>query len=306
MKTESPILFVIFNRFDCTVQSFNIIRDVQPKYLYVASDGPRKGNQNDIKSCKQCRDYVLENIDWDCEVKTLFRHENLGCGRGASEAITWFFNNVEYGIIIEDDVLLAKEFFIFCDQLLPKFLNNERIMQISSFNPCIKNKQSDRYYFTSYPRCWGWATWKRAWGHFDFAMTEWLSYKKSKKYKQIFPFWECWIHTKVWDRIFADIQKGEVLKVWDYQWALEVFINRGICIVPGVNLAKNIGIGENATNCFDVDHRYNDLKFGELNFPIKGNKKIEFDKKIVRLDSLRYLKDRIRGKLYKFKSKIGL
>ena len=102
---DTPILFLIFNRPDLTARVFDRIREVQPKYLYVAADGPRIDKPEDVEKCESARKVVLDQIDWPCELKTLFRQENLGCGIAVSQAINWFFEHVEQGIIIEDDIL---------------------------------------------------------------------------------------------------------------------------------------------------------------------------------------------------------
>ena len=102
---ETPILYIIFNRIDTVQQTFPVIKKQKPKHLYVAADGPRIEKSGEAEKCNQVRNWVLSQIDWDCEVKTLFREDNLGCGKGPASAISWFFENVEQGIILEDDCL---------------------------------------------------------------------------------------------------------------------------------------------------------------------------------------------------------
>lgn len=108
---STPVLFIVFNRVQTTQQVFDRIKQVQPKYLFVAADGPRPDKPDDIQKCADTRK-IIEQIDWDCELKTLFREENRGCGYGPAEAITWFFEHVEYGIILEDDCLPSLSFFL--------------------------------------------------------------------------------------------------------------------------------------------------------------------------------------------------
>lgn len=108
---ETPILFIVFNRLDTTKQVFAKIREARPKQLFIAADGPRPGNANDIVRCQEIRDYLVANIDWECDLQTLFRSENLGCALACSGAINWFFDQVEEGIVIEDDCLPDPSFF---------------------------------------------------------------------------------------------------------------------------------------------------------------------------------------------------
>ena len=115
---ETPVLFLIFNRPDLSQQVFERIREIKPKQLFVAADGPRATHPDDAQKCADARRVTLNIIDWECEVKTLFRDENLGCGLAVSQAITWFFEQVEMGIILEDDCYPDLSFFRFCEKLL--------------------------------------------------------------------------------------------------------------------------------------------------------------------------------------------
>jgi hypothetical protein len=120
---DCPVLFIIFNRPETTVRVFEAIRKAHPKQLFVAADGPRMGKEGEKERCEEARK-IATQVDWDCEVKTLFRDENIGCGRGPAEAITWFFEHVEKGIILEDDCLPSQSFFGFCEKLLERYKND--------------------------------------------------------------------------------------------------------------------------------------------------------------------------------------
>ena len=97
---NTPVLFLIFNRPDTTQKVFDAIKKAKPKQLFVAADGPREGEEGEKEKCEQTRK-IIEQADWDCKVKTLFRDKNLGCKVAVSSAIDWFFKNVEEGIILE-------------------------------------------------------------------------------------------------------------------------------------------------------------------------------------------------------------
>jgi len=240
MKTSeefnTPILFLIFNRPDTTQLVFDEIRKVKPKQLFIASDGPRQGNKQDKISCNKVRK-IVSNIDWDCEVKTLFREENLGCGKAVSSAITWFFQNVEEGIILEDDCLPAQSFFLFCQELLQKYRYDTRIMCISGDNS-FNIPSKDSYYFSNIPLIWGWASWKRAWDLYDFNMSNLNNFESS--YSRTF-------YSKNLLDNFRRTKTGEI-DTWDYQWAFCNIINNGLTCISSKNLISNIGFGENATH----------------------------------------------------------
>ena len=119
---KTPVLFLVFNRPDTTKKVFEKIRLAKPRKLYVVSDGSREGNIRDREKIKIVRE-IVTRIDWQCKLKTLFRDENLGCKKGVSQAISWFFENEEQGIILEDDCLPSQSFFWFCEELLEKYIN---------------------------------------------------------------------------------------------------------------------------------------------------------------------------------------
>lgn len=168
---NSAILLLIFNRLDTTQLVFEAIQKVKPPRLYIASDGARIDKLSEDSLVGDVRNYVINNIDWDCEVKTLFREENLGCKLAVSGAISWFFQNEGHGIILEDDCLPDHSFFRFCEEMLLKYSDDERIGMISGDNFQFGGSQvEDSYYFSRYPHIWGWATWKRAW-----KSTMWIS-----------------------------------------------------------------------------------------------------------------------------------
>lgn len=102
-QLNKPILFLVFSRPDVTGKVFEAIKNAQPPRLYVAEDGPRESVATDQERCAEVRSIILDNIDWQCDIKTLFREQNLGCRDAVSSAIDWFFDNEEDGIILEDN-----------------------------------------------------------------------------------------------------------------------------------------------------------------------------------------------------------
>jgi hypothetical protein len=242
---NTPILFIIFNRLRTTPKAFECIRQIQPKHLYIAADGPRLDKLGEAEVCKQTRELVLSMIDWPCEVKTLFRDENWGCGKGVSEAITWFFDQVEEGIILEDDCIPDPSFFTFCEVLLDRYRDNPKIMHIGGNNFQFGQIRGDGdYYYSAIPHIWGWATWKRAWDKYDFILKGYSEHECLKILKS------CYQNDNVinyWTNIFNSMSKG-LIDTWDYQWHYIVLKNNGISISPNVNLVQNIGFGIDATH----------------------------------------------------------
>jgi hypothetical protein len=282
---NTPVLFIIFNRPETTVQVFEAIRRARPIQLFVAADGPRAGKEGEKERCEEAR-RIATNVDWECEVKTLFRDENIGCGRGPAEAITWFFEHVEQGIILEDDCLPSNSFFKFCEELLIKYRYDEKIMEISGMNFLKKMTSDTSYFFSAFGGgTWGWATWRRAWIKYDYYLTDWTQSNATNKISNFF------VHTlqkDAYKKIFDQTYKMNNVSWWDYQWFYKKIMNDGLGIVPKANMISNIGFGDNATHTFDVNSKNAKLKLHELFFPLKHPQSVIkneiYDEKMMKKD----------------------
>ena len=245
---RTPVLFLIFNRPDTTKRVFKEIRRVKPTELYIAADGPREAKPDETELCNETRAIVKE-IDWDCEIHTLFRDKNLGCKKAVSSAIDWFFDNVDAGIILEDDCVPDQSFFGFCQELLDHYKDDRRVMMISGTN-YLYNKIEiiESYFFSRYYSIWGWATWKRAWELNDINMSFWPEYKNSRQLDIIFADENI---KNFYKTIFQYGYENKVI-TWDYQWVFSCVSNNGLAIVPKYNLIANIGlIGEHSDGKFN-------------------------------------------------------
>ena len=118
MAFKLPILILSFNRPLLIKKQISLLKELKPIFIYFFSDGPRVNNISDNKKVNECRKIIKEDITWECITKFKFEKTNLGCGPGVSEAITWFFSNVNEGIIIEDDCFLNRSFFPFAERML--------------------------------------------------------------------------------------------------------------------------------------------------------------------------------------------
>jgi len=245
---NTPILFLIFNRPDTTQKVFDEIKKIKPLKLFVAADGARPDKKGEAKKCEEARK-IIEQVDWDCEVKTLFRETNLGCKNAVSSALNWFFENVEEGMILEDDCLPTQSFFNYCEQLLEKYRHDERIMHISGENPTSKEFGDGSYYFTKTAHIWGWASWKRAWKLYDVEMKSYPDFMKNNKIKEIF---DKDYHRKYWVKIFDRVTEGKI-NTWDYQWMYALYTNNGLSIIPNKNMISNIGFNTDATHTSEGD-----------------------------------------------------
>ena len=255
----TPVLFLVFNRLDTTKKVFEEIKKAKPKELFVAADGPR--NEEEKKKTDAVRDYIKKNINWKCKTKFLFREKNLGCKYAVSGAIDWFFENVEKGIILEDDCLPSQSFFRFTQEMLEKYKDDKRIMHISGTNVEGISKIKEDYFFSNTFNVWGWATWRRAWKHYDVEMKDWPKQFINAVMKRKMNL----INFLRYIRTNSLTYLGKI-NTWDYQWDFSCLINSGLSIVPKKNLIKNLGFLE-GTHTTNYDKKNKTLKRNELIFP---------------------------------------
>jgi hypothetical protein len=243
MAFDTPILFLVFNRPDLTRQVFRTIRNQKPARLYIAADGPRLHKSGEEELCAETRS-LIEEVDWDCDVRKLYREENLGCGRAVSEAITWFFEQESEGIILEDDCLPDASFYLFCREMLARFRENEKVGSVSGNNflpPAMR--VAAPYGFSEYAQIWGWATWARFWKSYDFE----LSGAEEEWEEIIHRVNPIEYHARYWIEVFRAMKSG-LLDTWDYQVIFSAWKSGFVHVYPSRNLVSNLGYGKGATH----------------------------------------------------------
>lgn len=261
---HTAVLFLVFNRPQCTLKVFEAIRKAKPPRLYIACDGPRLNHIEDMEKIEKVRQTV-SLIDWPCEVHTLFNEHNKGCKNAVSDAITWFFTREERGIILEDDCLPSQSFFRYCEELLDKYDSDQRIYHIDGTNFTEKESIfSADYEFSSYALIWGWATWRRAWNSYDINIEgiDSIIHKRVIKARLGSEIAESY-----WIKNLNKIRSG--FDTWDYQWFASIWLNHGLTIRPKLNLVKNIGFDEQATHTKTSTSLYTNMEVKEIDFPLR-------------------------------------
>lgn len=262
-QLKTPIAFFIFNRPETTKVVFEEIRKAKPPQLFVIADGPRRNSPDDVENCKSAR-AVIDSIDWSCKLIKNYSDINLGCKNRVSSGLDWVFDNAEEAIILEDDCLPHPTFFRFCEELLDKYRIDERIMMISGDNFQFgRNHSQYSYYFSRYSHIWGWASWRRAWKHYDVNMNSWSTVRNGTKLN------DCLGDRKVvsyWMQHFEKTYKGEI-DTWDYQWTFACWMQNALNVLPSVNLVSNIGFTHNATHT-DSKSPFSNMAVEPISFPL--------------------------------------
>ncbi|MBO0937943.1 nucleotide-diphospho-sugar transferase [Fibrella sp. HMF5335] len=240
---HTPILLIMFNRPDHARRVFERIRAVRPTALFLAVDGPRANKPAEADLVWQCQS-IASSIDWPCQVHTLFRTENRGCKQAVSEAIDWFFSEVEAGIVLEDDCLPDPTFFTFCADLLSRYANDNRVMHINGANLATGHWWGNKsYLFTKVCHVWGWASWRRAWQQYDLGMNTYPARRDTLLAQQVTDKSSRVYWRQVFDKVYAN-----KIDTWDYQWVYSIWAAGGLCVLPAVNLITNIGFDAEATH----------------------------------------------------------
>ena len=266
-QLKTPVAFIIFNRPDTTERVFAEIAKARPPKLLVVGDGARANREGEAAKVAATR-AIIERVDWPCEVLTNFSEVNLGCKVRVSSGLDWVFEQAPEAIILEDDCLPHSTFFRFCQELLERYRDDQRVGMISGDNFQFGRKRTaDSYYFSKYTHIWGWASWRRAWKHYDVDATIWPVFRDGG-----------WLvnHTynqnekKYWSNIFQSVY-DEKIDTWDYQWTLATWSQGVLSVTPNVNLISNIGFGVDATHTQGASALAN-MKYEDMVFPLRHPK----------------------------------
>jgi hypothetical protein len=237
----SAVVLIIYKRQENLPQIIEVLRTVKPKKIYVIADGPKPGEESAVAAARG----QIELIDWDCKIKKIYAKKNLGLRERFSTGIAEVFKYEERAIFLEDDCLPDPTFFRFCDELLAKYASDERVMTISGDNFQFgQNLVKASYYFSRYPHVWGWATWKRAWAHYDPDLKDWERERAKPWLRDVT---HSFVSALFWRYIFGRMYTHKI-DTWDYQLTYASLKNNYLNIIPAVNLVTNVGYGDGATN----------------------------------------------------------
>lgn len=276
---KTPVTLIIFKREDTTRRVLEAIREVRPQKLYIIADAAREDRFDESKKVEATRLLVENYIDWDCEIKKNYAKRNMGCKKRVESGISWVLSQEEETIILEDDIVPSTDFFFFCQEMLERYRNNKEVLMVSGYKR-VENYVIDKpYFFSAFSSIWGWATWRRAWKLYDTDLTTWPQNKKNKNLQWLMSYPSLlWV---IWE---TEYTYRKEIDSWAFVWNYSRYYNKGIGIVPGVNLIENIGFNlEDATHTKGMQKR--DFSYGKMNFPISEVflcRDMEYDREYIR------------------------
>jgi len=240
---RTAVALLLFRRPEETARVFELIREARPEKLFLIADGPRSGNDADARGCEQAR-AVVDEVDWDCEVVRDFADENLGLKRRIPSGLDRVFSEAEEAIVLEDDCLPHPSFFLYCEELLERYRDDERIVHIAGSQLLESPPTGASYHLSRYPHVWGWASWRRAWDLYDVDLTDWHSEERAEREARLERMFEEPDERRHWGWVWDNSAE---IDNWDAQWSY-VGLNHGWSVNPNRNLISNIGFSEDATN----------------------------------------------------------
>lgn len=262
VQLQTPVALFLFNRPELTARVFAAIRQARPARLLLVADGPRPDRPGEAERCAAARAAVAQ-VDWPCQVATAFAETNLGCRARLASGISWVFDTVPEAIILEDDCLPHPDFFPFCAELLERYRGDERVMHIGGANfQGGRRHGAASYYFSRYAHVWGWASWRRAWRHYDLQMAGWPAAGR-----QILRSYEHPGERRYWRHAWDEAAGGRI-DTWDYQWVYACAARGGLAVIPNVNLVSNLGFGVDATHTLAASRLAN-LPVEGLQWPLR-------------------------------------
>lgn len=254
-KNQVAVMILFFTRADTLEKVFASVREAKPSRLFLFQDGAR--NSEEQEKILKCRE-IVENVNWNCEVRKFYSEKNLGCDKSQFAAFQWAFQYTENLIFLEDDCVPSQSFFPFCEKLLEKYKDDKRVHMICGMNhegDSSKTVQED-YLFAKTPTIWGWATWKRAWQNWDTT----FAYLDNPEFIKR-------IHENIYPPKWADFQIERAIKTRDYFKktgkvssfellnAMAMYLNSAYAIIPTKNMISNVGISEGSV------HNVSDIKY---------------------------------------------
>jgi len=239
---DTPVVLVAFRRPGVTRMVLEAIREAGARQFFIIADGPRQGNLAEEKLVYETRQ-ILSTLDWECRVTRIYSDENLGLRERVLTGLDKVFSSVDRAIVLEDDCLPHQDFFQFASELLERFENTNEVALISANNFAPNSKMADSYYFATHANIWGWATWRRTWQEFRSEPPPMpLGTELRKVIKSRLPGL---FRSRGFLRLTDLAGK---LDSWAIQFAASCHLKNKLVVVPKVNLARNIGFGQDSTH----------------------------------------------------------
>lgn len=244
----TPVLLLAYNRPELLGDLIDALRPLAPGLVYVAVDGPKPGDDDDEARVQATRDAVAR-IDWTRDVHTRFRPVNMGLRASVADAVGWAVADHGQVIVMEDDVIPGRHVIPYLEHMLERYRDDERILHISGYNNVPDEQLTERgpgSRLSVYPESYTWATWDRAWRHYDDALS-WPTRRDRPALRRITGSRSA---ARRWMQNFADARAGRI-STWAYRWVASMWSHDALMVTPNVNLVRYVGHADGTHTVMD-------------------------------------------------------
>lgn len=232
--STAPILLFTYNRPSHTRQTLKALLNnprCSESELFVFSDGYK--NETDKKDVEEVRK-IIQTIDGFRKINIIESTHNIGLAKNIIDGVTRIVN--EYGrvIVLEDDLITSPSFLTFMNEALDMFENENRIGHIHGY--CHPLPKLPETFLIKWTGSWGWATWKRAWEHFNPDGKALLSEIERRNLSKTFDFNGNYPYTRMLRRQIKGKNDS-----WAIRWNASLFLKDILSLNAGRSLIQNIG-----------------------------------------------------------------
>lgn len=235
MQQLAPIALFVYNRPGHTERTLTFLKKntlAADSRLYVFSDGARgHGDAEQVAEVRAC----ISRIDGFKSVEIITRKENLGLAENIITGVSKLVNEYGQVIVLEDDLITSPHTLEYFNQALAKYKDNPEVMHIGAYMYPKLGEDLPETFFYRAATSWGWATWARAWAHFepdiDVLMRQFDAPKqKAFSIDGTMNFW----------KQMKEFKKGKN-NSWAIRWYASIFLQGGLTLNPAHSLVNNIG-----------------------------------------------------------------
>lgn len=237
-RNYTPVALFVYNRPWHTRQTIETLlanagADKTP--LYVFSDGPK--NSASEEAVAEVRSYI-KTIRGFRAITLVERESNFGLANSVICGVSQLCNEFGRVIVLEDDLVTSPIFLSYMNAALDLYEEEQQIMQISGHIFEIPEFEKKREaLFLPFITSWGWATWKRAWDHFDSSAQGYSEIKDNSVLRNRFNLFGHFDYSTLLEQ-----QMNGKIDSWAIRWYLSVFMRKGVALFPPQSLVKNIGL----------------------------------------------------------------
>lgn len=244
----APIAVFAYNRPAHTerlLQSLSRNSHLEHSPVRIYCDGPRCPEHADAVA--ETHRIIHANAPSGAEI--IKRNENFGLARSIITGVTELCG--EYGrvIVFEDDLVLSPHALYFLNRALDRYENEEQVMHVSAYMFPVNMKLPSAFFYRE-ATCWGWATWERAWEHFEPDAAKLVTEIDDRGVRREFNIDE----NMYFYQMLCKQRDGE-LDSWAIRWYASIFRRGGLALHPGCSLVKNLGFDGSGVHC-NVDSRF--------------------------------------------------